>query len=121
MFPSRTGGLMQPSSLRTPLRRACLAAGVTPISPHGLRYSFNHAAKRVATHEVVRSITGHVTEEMTAHYDWVVDDEKHAAVRRVARLVTGCDSPCDTEGPQREAAGSGVAPTGRTHGATESG
>ena len=45
MFLSRTGGLMQPSSLRKPLRRACERAEVRVISPHGLRYSFNHAAK----------------------------------------------------------------------------
>lgn len=84
VFPSTRGTLMQPSSLRGPLAAACRAAGVRVISPHGLRYSFNHAAKRVASAEVARSITGHVTEEMTRHYDWIGDREKRLAVSGVA-------------------------------------
>jgi integrase len=87
VFPSRTGGLMQPSSLRKPLARACKAAEVRTISPHGLRYTFNHLAKRVASADVARSITGHVTDEMTRHYDWIGADEKLAAVEGVLSLV----------------------------------
>ena len=87
VFPSRCGTLMQPSALRKPLRAACEAAGVPVISPHGLRYSFNHAAKRIASADVARSITGHVTEEMTRHYDWIADGEKRAAVAGIVHLV----------------------------------
>lgn len=85
VFPSRWGTWSQPSALRGPLRAACAAAGVPTISPHGLRYSFNHAAKRVAAADVVRALTGHVTEEMTTHYDWIGRDEKRAAVTAVGR------------------------------------
>ncbi|WP_236606433.1 tyrosine-type recombinase/integrase [Sandaracinus amylolyticus] len=87
VFPSTTGTLMQPSSLRKPLAAACTKAGVPVISPHGLRYTFNHLAKKVTTGDVARSITGHVTEEMTTHYDWIGDREKQRAVAKVAALV----------------------------------
>lgn len=87
VFPSTRGTLMQPSSLRAPLAAACRAAGVRVISPHGLRYSFNHAAKRIASADVARSITGHVTEEMTRHYDWIGDGEKRAAVAGVVAAL----------------------------------
>lgn len=87
VFPSTTGTLMQPSSLRKPLAAACRKAGVPVISPHGLRYTFNHLAKRVTTGDVARSITGHVTEEMTMHYDWIGAREKERAVGKVAALI----------------------------------
>jgi integrase len=87
VFPSKRGTLMQPSSLRAPLAAACAAAGVRVISPHGLRYSFNHAAKRIASADVARSITGHTTEEMTIHYDHVTVAEKRAAVAGVVAAL----------------------------------
>lgn len=119
VFPSTVGTLMQPSSFRKPLARACEAAKVRTISPHGLRYSFNHAAKRTTTRDVVRSITGHVTEEMTTHYDWIRNDEKHRAVAGVLQLVTpkpeanGCDSPCDTRTDKEERPAEEATSTGR--------
>jgi integrase len=87
VFPSKHGTLMQPSSLRAPLRAACEAAGVPVISPHGLRYTFNHASLRVTTAEVTRSIMGHSTPEMTRHYDWIRTDEKAAALSQIASIV----------------------------------
>ena len=119
VFPSKTGGLMQPSSLRKPLARACKAAKVRTISPHGLRYTFNHLAKRVASADVARSITGHVTDEMTRHYDWIGADEKLAAVEGVLSLVqtSGTPSAGGSSGgkssQEKETAGESDAPTGR--------
>ncbi len=91
VFPSRTGTFMQPSSLREPLARACAASKVNVISPHGLRYTFNHLAKRRAAGDVVRAITGHVTEETTAHYDWFAIEEKRAAVDSVFAAVAALE------------------------------
>lgn len=54
---------------------------------------------RATNHEVVRSIAGHVTEDMTA-YAWLADHEKHAALARTAREICGRDIPCDTAGPE---------------------
>ena len=89
VFPSRTGALMQPSSLRAPLRAACIAAKVPVISPHGLRYTFNRAMTRITTTEIAQSITGHVTDQMTMHYSWVGNDEKAAALVQVADALVG--------------------------------
>jgi integrase len=88
VFPSKHGTLMQPSSLRAPLRAACEAAGVPVISPHGLRYTFNHASLRVTTAEVTRAIMGHSTPEMTRHYDWIRNEEKAAALTQITSLIS---------------------------------
>lgn len=122
VFPSRTGGLMQPSSLRKPLAHACREAKVRVISPHGLRHSFNHLARLVAANEVVQAMTGHVTDEMTTfHYDWVAPDTKRAAMDAlVTRLDTAevtktdrGDQRGDHEVPDAQTAGADVAATGR--------
>lgn len=86
LFPSSVGTHRQPSSLRKRLAKACTLAKVRVISPHGFRHTMNHAARKVATDETVRAITGHVTAEMTSHYDWVGADQKRAAVGGVVRL-----------------------------------
>lgn len=108
VFPSKHGTLMQPSSLRAPLRAACQAAGVRVISPHGLRYTFNHASSRVTTPEVTRSIMGHSTPEMTSHYDWVRNEEKAAALTRIANIIMSPTPAGGTSGgscPPKKATG----------------
>jgi integrase len=87
VFPSSTGTHRQPSSIRKRLAKACTAANVRAITPHGFRHTMNHAARKVATDETVRAITGHVTAEMTSHYDWVNAQEKREAVGGVVRLL----------------------------------
>jgi hypothetical protein len=98
-----------PSGFAKPLEAACVAAKVQRITPHGLRYTFNHLAKRLTERDVVRAITGHVTEAMTTHYDWIDLDEKRAAVTGVARLLRdssdGCDSSSDSPSDGSEKAG----------------
>ena len=43
--------------------------------------------RQVTSGEVVRSITGHVTERMTEHYSHVESEEKRQAANKVLRLV----------------------------------
>ena len=43
----------------------------------------------MTTAEITRSITGHVTEEMTRHYSWVGHDEKVTALTHVADALVG--------------------------------
>ena len=62
---------------------------------HGLRFTINNLLRQVAPGEVVRSITGHVSAEMTEHYSHIEDDEKREAQRRALQLVwsqSGCSS-----------------------------
>jgi integrase len=90
VFPTRTGTMHHPSCLRKPLDRALASScpGVR-ISVHGLRRSFNDAARKVAAREVTKSITGHVTDQMLLHYSHISVDEKRAAVERVMELLKG--------------------------------
>lgn len=86
VFPSSTGTLRQPSSLRKRLAEACKLAEVRLISPKAFRHTMNNAARKVATDDTVRAITGHVTQEMTTHYSWVNSNEKHRAVGGLVKL-----------------------------------
>jgi hypothetical protein len=55
---------------------------------HGFRRTFNNLMRQVSEDKVVlRSMTGHATEEMTEHYSHVGLREKHAAVAELMRLV----------------------------------
>jgi integrase len=64
-FPSAAGKHLQPSALRKPLQKALEAAGVKQITPHGLRRTFNNIVRQRSTGIVVRSMLGHVSEQMT--------------------------------------------------------
>jgi integrase len=62
-------------------------SGLPRITIHGLRRTFNNLCRQVAAGQVVRAITGHVTDAMTVHYSHVDKSEKHAAADRVLQLV----------------------------------
>lgn len=84
VFPTRRGTMHRGSPLRAPLEKACAAAGVTRITTHGTRRSFNNEGRQVASREVLKATTGHATDEMVAHYSLVGPDEKRALARAVA-------------------------------------
>jgi integrase len=55
---------------------------------HGLRRTFNDLTRRAGVDGVViKSLTGHVTEQMRSHYSTVGIEEKLVAVSSVHRLV----------------------------------
>jgi integrase len=88
VFPSRTGQLHRGSPLRKVLDAACAGAQLgRRVTPHGLRHTANDLLRRVASGEVVRSIVGHVTTQMTHHYSHVDTAEKTTAARKVLALV----------------------------------
>ncbi len=90
VFPSVRGGLRTSSSIVKPLVAALKKAGVRRRQTvHGLRRTLNDLLRQVTTGEVVRAVTGHVTERMTEHYSHVAAAEKSAAVSRALRLVVG--------------------------------
>jgi len=63
-------------------------AGISRITPHGLRHTGNDLLRRFASREVVMSITGHSTPTMHSHCSHVDAGEKAAAVGKVIELVT---------------------------------
>jgi integrase len=84
IFPTRRGTLYKGAPLRKVLGEALAAAGVKrKVTPHGLRHTANDLLRRVASGEVVRSILGHSTPQMTVHYSHVDEGEKRAAVESV--------------------------------------
>lgn len=87
VFTSRYGKLHRGYPLRKVLDEACAAAGVTRITPHGLRRTFNNLARPTSSREVLKAITGHATDAMVEHYSLVGADEKAAVSRSVAALI----------------------------------
>jgi integrase len=89
MFPSRTGGHRPNTVLRKPLHKASRAAGLDiMVTPRVLRRSFNSLLLAQATDRiVVRSMMGHTSEEMTERYAGVSDEQKRAAVIKLARFL----------------------------------
>ena len=83
VFPTSKGTPMMHSTLQKPLKLALAEAGIDKrFTIHGFRRTFNNLLRQATTGEVVRSMTGHVTERMTEHYSHVDADEKRAAVLR---------------------------------------
>jgi integrase len=110
VFPGRNGGLIKQNALRTALATALLQAGISRrLTVHGLRRSFNNLSRQVAGEIVTRSITGHVTQEMTEHYSHVGRDEKLAAGSAVARLVLP-SAPVGPEGESGDRCGDRLLP-----------
>ena len=58
------------------------------FTPHGFRYTFNDLARQLAGDPlIIRSLTGHVTEDMRAHYSHVRPNERLALACQMSRLV----------------------------------
>lgn len=87
VFPARGGAMHRGSPLRPILERACARAGAPRLTAHGLRRTFNDIARRCGDKQVLQAITGHVTDEMTAHYSLVDDTEKATLAAAVAALI----------------------------------
>lgn len=88
VFPSDVGTPRYGTTLARPLRRALAAAGITRrLTPHGLRRTLNDVLRVVASADVQKAITGHSSEAMRQHYAWVREDERAAAIARVADVV----------------------------------
>jgi len=80
------GGHFQPGSLKWPLKRALLKAGVTrppgqSITWHTLRHTYaSHLTMKGASLKVVQELLGHSTIEMTMRYAHLSPESKQQAV-----------------------------------------
>jgi integrase len=103
VFPGRSGGLLRPNALGSPLRRALKGCGITKrVSVHGLRRTFNNLSRQVAGEIVTRSITGHVTTAMTEHYSHVDAREKLAAASKILLLLAPASQVGDQVGDRTD-------------------
>lgn len=90
VFPTRRGLLHRGSPLLKVLRQAIERSEIeTDVTVHGLRRTFNDIARRIVNREVLKSITGHTTDEMVEHYSRVDLEEKRAAAAGVLRRALG--------------------------------
>lgn len=105
-FPGLTGALRTPGSLWKAWQGCMASIGMADqrFTVHGLRRTFNDLARRAGVDGIItRSITGHVTEKMTAHYSTVALDEKRTAMTNVVRLVPMGDRLGDRAGEKKKA------------------
>lgn len=88
-FPSRAGTLRCPSSLHKAWKQCIEAIELGEhFTVHGLRRTFNDLGRRAKIDPTtIKSLTGHVTEQMREHYSSVGLDEKRSAVTAVMDLV----------------------------------
>jgi integrase len=87
VFPTRKGKLHRGYPLIKVLATACKTAKVERVTVHGLRRTFNNLARQLTSREVLKSITGHLTDTMVEHYSFVGSDEKTKAARAVAGVL----------------------------------
>lgn len=99
LFPNREGKLHRGWPLVKVMHRACAAAGVPYTTPHGLRRTFNNLARKVASAQVVKSITGHATDAMLEHYSLIGVEEKAEVVHLVMALVSASATTRNPEMP----------------------
>lgn len=93
VFPSDKGEPTIGPTVRKPFRDVLddlaknEALAMPRLTIHGLRRTLNNLLRQQAQGEVVRSVTGHVTERMTEHYSHVSRDEKSTAMAKVFSIV----------------------------------
>ena len=90
LFPSIIGGMRSRSTLDKPFRAVVKALGWNlKLTPKCMRRTFNDLARRAKVHDIVlRSISGHVTEEMQERYSTAQQVERRAAVGKVIEIAT---------------------------------
>jgi hypothetical protein len=89
LFPSEVGGFRHNSALAKPFRAIAKAMGLKKqISPKAMRRSFQYAMREAeVANVVVRSISGHLTEQMQQRYSTARGHEQETAIARIIDLT----------------------------------
>jgi site-specific recombinase XerD len=89
LFPSETGGFRSNSALTKPFKAIAKSMGLTKqISPKAMRRSFQDAMREAqVANVVVRSISGHLTEQMQQRYSTAQGHEQESAIARIIDLT----------------------------------
>jgi integrase len=89
LFPSGAGGFRSNSALAKPFRTVAKAMGLTKqISLKAMRRSFQDAMREAqVANVVVRSISGHLTEQMQQRYSTARGHERESAIARIIDLA----------------------------------
>lgn len=118
LFPSEVGTFRGNSTLAKPFKSIAKAMGLKKqISPKAMRRSFQDAMREAqVANVVVRSISGHLTEQMQQRYSTARGHEQESAIARVIDLTRisqrvregkapPMDSKVDSIGGQHEGTG----------------
>ncbi len=88
VFGSGSGRPYHSGTLSEPMRRVAAIVGIKRrITPHGLRRTLNTLALQVAPAETIRLIMGHVTSEMTTHYNAANLDARRDVLTRITARI----------------------------------
>lgn len=91
LFPNVEGGFRAPTVLNKPFADIADHIGLGyPFTQRGMRRTFQDLARQAQVLDIVtRSVSGHATEAMQAHYSTVHPDEQRASLTRVFRVIEG--------------------------------
>ncbi len=89
LFPAQSGAMRCTSVLRKPFAEMTIEMQLgKEITPRALRRTFNDLARAAQVGDLVtRSISGHLTETMQAHYSTVNATEQREGIARVIRML----------------------------------
>ncbi len=118
LFPSEVGGFRSNAALTKPFKAIAKSMKLTKqISPKAMRRSFQDAMREAeVANVVVRSISGHLTDQMQQRYSTARGHEQESAIARIINLTSitqrvregnasPVDSKVDSGGGQHEKAG----------------
>jgi site-specific recombinase XerD len=91
IFPGKRGALLTRNVLQVPFKTIAAEMGLAfPLTPRAMRRTFNDIARLVGINDIVtRSISGHQTSAMQAHYSTAADIEQRDAVAKVHEVASG--------------------------------
>lgn len=90
LFPSILGGYRAPTLLNKPFAQVAREIGLPfTFTQKGMRRTFQDLTRAAEVHDVViRSISGHLTEEMQRHYSTASGVEQSQSIAKVIRLFS---------------------------------
>jgi integrase len=98
LFPSVTGGYRAPTVLNKPFAEITDELGLPTFTQRGLRRTYNDLARAAGVVDLVtRSISGHSTPAIQAHYSTVSPAEQRAGIGKLIQLL-GAGRPRNSAG-----------------------
>ena len=104
LFPSEVGGFRSNSALTKPFNAIAKTMNLTKqISPKAMRRSFQDAMREAqVANVVVRSISGHLTDQMQQRYSTARGHEQEQAIARIVDLTRVQRHVARSDGPERD-------------------
>ncbi len=89
LFPGRRGTCLSTSAFYRPFEEAAKKAGLgKSFTPRGARRTYQDLGRAAQVHDLVlRSVSGHASEEMQRHYSTVSADEQRAGLARIIDMA----------------------------------